>query len=170
MKYCNLTLSLPLIGQSSSTRASVWPLSTVLQLLLWVSHELLFTDLRYLTILRLSGLIPRNYRTLALVRFDDTMIASFITSWDYNNQSRHLLRHRQWSPADPGPGDLTSHTRVYSLRGGWHLGQGFFCSNKICGFCLQHSFFTQDILRMTGGLPFREKRKKNWKQEAVREH
>ena len=163
MKYCNLTLSLLLIGQCSSTRASGWPLSTVLQLLPWVSHELLFTDLRYLVaILRLSCLIPRNYRTLALVRFDDTMIPGFITR----------LRLQQSEPATAqatqavvtrrprGGGSHFSHQSL-QLEMGLTPGSGLFCSNKICGFCLQHSFFTQDILRMTGGLLFREKRKKN---------
>ena len=160
MKYCNRTLSLPLIGQSSTTRACVWPLPTVLQLLPWVSHELLFTDLRYLvTTLRLSGLIPRNYRTLALVRFDDT-------------QLHHKLRLQQSEPAPAqatqavvtsrprGGGSHFSHQSL-QLERGLTPGSGLFCSNKICGFCLEHSFFTQDILRMTGGLLFREKRKKN---------
>ena len=167
MKYDNLTLVRPLIGQSSPTLASDWTDEHWSAAFPWVSHELLFTDLRYLVaILRLSGLIARNYRTLALVRFDDIpphhkaeITTIRVSTCPGNTGSGH-----------PGAGDLTSHTRVYSFRGGWHLGQSFFCSNKICGFCLKPSFFTQDILRMTGGLLFREKRKKNWKQEAVREH
>ena len=75
MKYDNLTLVRPLIGQSSSTRASDWTDEHWSAAFPWVSHELLFTDVRYLVaILRLSGLIARNYRTLALVRCDDILI------------------------------------------------------------------------------------------------
>ena len=117
--------------------------------------------------------------------WSDTSQLSHIGSceiwWYPVTRRHHNLRLQQSEPAPAqatqavvtrrprGGGSHFSHQSL-QLERGLTPGSGLFCSNKICGFCLQHSFFTQDILRMTGGLLFREKRKKNWKQEAVREH